>query len=50
MRLHNVQEMAVAHFTAHPHVGADDIGMIVLIVIMCVVILVGMLIDGVGYE
>lgn len=45
MRLHNVQEMAIAHFTVHPHVGADDIGIIIFLAVAAVVALVEMLLD-----
>ena len=47
MRLHNVQEVAVAHFTAHPHIGADDIGIIVLLALMVALMLVGFINDEV---
>ncbi len=47
MRLHSVQEVAVAHFTAHPHIGADDIGIIVLLALMITLMLVGFIIDSV---
>jgi hypothetical protein len=45
MRLHNVQEMAIAHFTVHPHVGLDDIGVIAFLAIATIIALVEMLAD-----
>lgn len=47
MRLHNIQAMAVAHFTAHPHIGADDIGIIVLLALAVALMLVGFINDEV---
>jgi hypothetical protein len=47
MRMHNVQEVAVAHFTAHPHIGSDDIGIIVLLALMLTMVLVGFINDNV---
>lgn len=47
MRLHNVQEVAVAHFTAHPHIGSDDIAIMMLLVLMLALMLVGFINDSV---
>jgi len=48
MRLHSVQEVAVAHFTAHPHIGTDDIGIIVLLALMIALMAVGFINDSIG--
>ncbi len=47
MRPYDVQEVAVAHFTAHPHIGPDDIGIIVFLALMVALMLVGFINDNV---
>lgn len=46
MRIHDVQNLAAMYFSSHGHIGSDDIGMIVFIVVLFMCAFVTLLMDA----